>query len=78
MTHRKIGYFDVDGSCYLAKPGRWRGKYTISEDGEELTEHLCKALHENEEDACAEGLQLGVSEAKRLLRERGEAHLADD
>jgi hypothetical protein len=53
MTHRKIGYFDVEGTCYVAKPGRWRGKYVISEDGDELAERLCVTLHENEEDACA-------------------------
>jgi len=56
MTHRKIGYFDVEGTCYVAKPGRWRGKYVISEDGDEIAEKLCVTLHENEEDACAEGM----------------------
>ena len=47
MAHRKIGYFDVEGTCYVAKPGRWRGKYVISEDGDELQEKLCTTLHEN-------------------------------
>lgn len=70
MAHRKIGYFDVEGSCYLAKPGRWRGKYVISEDGEELKEKLCVTLHENEDTACAEGLKLGIEAARQLMKER--------
>lgn len=70
MAHRKIGYFDVEGSCYVAKPGRWRGKYIISEDGDELKEKLCATLHDNEEDACAEGLRLGITAARQLMQER--------
>ncbi|MDR6936094.1 MULTISPECIES: hypothetical protein [unclassified Luteibacter] len=70
MAHRKIGYFDVEGTCYVAKPGRWRGKYVISEDGEEVAEHLCKTLHEDEEQACQEGLTLGITAARQLMKER--------
>jgi len=70
MTHRKIGYFDVEGTCYVAKPGRWRGKYVISEDGEEVREKLCVTLHENEDEACAEGMRLGIEAARELMRER--------
>jgi len=70
MTHRKIGYFDVEGSCYVAKPGRWRGKYVISEDGDEIQEKLCSTLHEREEDACEEGLRLGIKAARTLMKER--------
>lgn len=70
MTHRKIGYFDVEGTCYVAKPGQWRGKYVISEDGEEVEERLCKTLHGDEETACAEGMTLGVAAARQLMKER--------
>ena len=70
MAHRKIGYFDVEGTCYVAKPGRWRGKYVISEDGEEIKEKLCPELHENEDDACAEGMKAGIRAARRLMQER--------
>ena len=70
MTHRKIGYFDVEGTCYVAKPGRWRGKYVISEDGEEVREKLCPGLHDNEQEACDEGLQAGIKAARQLMKER--------
>ena len=42
----------------------------ISEDGDELKEKLCTTLHENEEDACAEGLRLGIEEARRMMIKR--------
>lgn len=70
MTHRKIGYFDVEGTCYVAKPGYWRGKYVISEDGDELQDKSCTSLHDNEKDACAEGLALGIAAARQLMKER--------
>jgi len=47
-----------------------RGKYVISEDGEELKEKLCVTLHDNEADACEEGMRLGVAAARQLMKER--------
>ncbi|MBB3229116.1 hypothetical protein FHW69_003768 [Luteibacter sp. Sphag1AF] len=70
MAHRKIGYFDVEGTCYAAKPGRWRGKYVLREDGDEVLEKLCVTLHESEADACAEGLKQGIVAARRMMLDR--------